>query len=349
MSKFTKALEKIQDDREETRGAKANGAVKKESHLKLPSAEEMSSSERTPYWERMTTVKNTIPDNKVVMLRFPDSMIAEQYRMLRTSLKAELGKTSAKVIMVSSSIHSEGKSVSATNLAVSLAETGDAKVALIDADLRRGKVGEYLGMTNDRPGLSEFLSEELSPKQVMVRGALKNLYVMTRGKVPKKPSELISSHKYHVLITELRTHFDYVIIDAPPIMSVADAAILGREADGVLFVIQIGRTPKSVIAHSHLLFKQANLKMFGYVLTNVEYQSADYRYYSNYYYGEDLEARNSLKEKTRRQLKKAGWGFRTVEDKFNTWWDKAVLKKNGKAAPAGKSDEEEQEASKVNG
>lgn len=345
MSKFTKALEKIQDDREETRGAKPNGAVKTASGIKVPSAEEMAVNDRTPYWERMTTVKNTIPDNKIVMLRFPDSMIAEQYRMLRTSLKAEIGKHSAKVIMVSSSIHSEGKSVSATNLAVALAETGDAKVALIDADLRRGKIGEYLGMTNDRPGLSEFLSEELSPKQVMVRGALKNLYIMTRGKVPGKPSELISSHKYHVLMSELRTHFDYVIVDAPPIMSVADAGILGREADGVLFIIQIGRTPKSVIAHSHLLFKQANLRMFGYVLTNVEYQSADYRYYSNYYYGEDLEARNTLKEKTRRQMKKAGWGFRAVEDKFNGWWDKAVLKKNGKSS--GSKSEEAHEASKV--
>jgi capsular exopolysaccharide synthesis family protein len=324
MSKFTKALEKIQETREEPKPE-----LKKESVSKYPAMEDMR--ERVPFLDRITTVRNTIPDNRLIMMRFPDSMIAEQYRMLRTSLKSQLTQQQAKVILICSSIHSEGKTVSASNLAVSLAENGDAKVALVDADLRRGKVAEYFGFGKDRAGLTELLSDEhMSPRQVMLRGALKNLFVIPRGAIAKKPSDLCSSNKFQILIAELRAHFDYVIIDAPPIMSVADAGILAKETDGIVFVIQVGRTPKSVIAHSHSLLKQAGTKMLGYVLTNVEFQSADYRYYSNYYYGDepDRPGKNGLREKTRVHMKKAGWGLKNVEEKFNDWWDRAVLKKH---------------------
>ena len=336
MSKFTKALEKIQENREEPRQD-----VKKESPApKYPQMDDVQ--ERVPFLDRVTTVRNTIPDNRLIMMRFPDSMIAEQYRMLRTSLKSQLQQQQAKVILMCSSIHSEGKTVSASNLAVSLAENGDAKVALIDADLRRGKVAEYFGFGKDRAGWTELLSDEhMSPRQVMLRGALKNLFIIPRGAIAKKPSDLCSSHKFQILIAELRAHFDYVIIDAPPIMSVADAGILAKETDGILFIIQVGRTPKSVIAHSHLLLKQAGTKMLGYILTNVEFQSADYRYYSNYYYGDEPDRparKNGLREKTRVHLKKAGWGLKNVEEKFNDWWDRAVLKKHGSNGRHSKQD-----------
>jgi capsular exopolysaccharide synthesis family protein len=333
MSKFTKALEKIQESRQES----APEPKKSVSSLKLPPMDDMQ--ERMSFLDRVTTVKNTLPDNRLVMLRFPDSMVAEQYRMLRTSLKAQLAQQQAKVILICSSIHSEGKTVTASNLATSLAENGDHKVALVDGDLRRGKVADYFGFGKERPGLTEFLStEEMSPRQVMLRSALKNLFVIPRGTVAKKPSDLVSSHKFSVLIAELRAHFDYVIIDAPPIMSVADAGILARETDGVLFIVQIGRTPKSVIAHSHVLLKQADAKMLGYVVTNVEFQSADYRYYSNYYYGDEPDraenrGKNSIREKTRTHLKKAGWGLKNVEERFNDWWDRSVLKKEGSGRP----------------
>ncbi len=111
-----------------------------------------------------------------------------------------------------------------------------------------------------------------------------------------------------------------------PIMSVADAGILARETDGVLFVIQVGRTPKSVIAHAHQLFKQSGARIFGYVLTNVEFQSADYRYNNYYTYGEE-ETQVGLKEKTQYHLKEAGWNFKNLEERFNHWWARNVLKK----------------------
>lgn len=319
MSKFTKALEKIQEERE----AKFSSSEKTPT-LKIPPPGDRPDT--APYWERgIATLKNTAPDNRVVTMRFPDSMVSEQYRMLRTALQAQVAKEGAKVILVSSAIHSEGKTVTATNLAVSLAENADSQVALVDADLRRGRVAEYLGLGNTRPGLSNFLSNGMTPKQVMVRNSMKNLLIIPRGEIARKPSELFSSQKFHLLITELRTRFDYILIDAPPIMSVADAGILAREADGILFVVQVGRTPKSVIAHAHQLFKQAGGRILGYVLTNVEYQSAEYRYY-NYYYNKE-EDPTSFKNKTQYRLKRAGWNFKNLEERFNRWWERRVLQK----------------------
>lgn len=318
MSKFTKALEKIQEEKE----AKFP-PLEKTPGLKLPPAGDRPDS--VSYWERgIATLKNSAPDNRVVTMRFPDSIVSEQYRMLRTALQAQLAKEGAKVILISSSIHSEGKTLTAANLAVSLAENADCQVALVDADLRRGKVADYLGL-GKRPGLSNFLSDGLTPKQVMVRNSLKNLLIIPRGEIAKKPSELVSSQKFHLLLTELRTRFDYILIDAPPIMSVADAGILAREADGILFIVQVGRTPKSVIAHAHQLFKQAGGRILGYVLTNVEYQSPEYRYYK-YYYSKE-EDPTSFKNKTQYRLKNAGWSFKNLEEKFNRWWEKRVLQK----------------------
>lgn len=300
MSKFTKALQKIQEERTADVGNEP--------------------------WDRgIATVKNTVPDNRVVALRFPDSVVAEQYRMLRTSFKAQLAKEGGKVILISSSIHAEGKTLTATNLAASLVEDGQTQVALVDADLRRGRVAEYLGFMGKQPGLTDFLSNGLSSKRVMIRNSIKNLLVIPRGDVAKKPSELVGSQKLHYLLTELRAHVDYVLVDSPPIMSVADAGILARETDGVLFIIQAGRTPKSVIAHAHQLFKQSNAKILGYVLTNVEFQSPDYRYYSYYPYADNNPI--GLKEKTQFRLKQAGWNFKDLEERFHYWWTRRVLKK----------------------
>ena len=323
MSKFTKALEKVQERREQN----AAELKKDTPALKVPSLEEKLPNERPSLERGIATVKNTTPDDRIVLLRFPDSMASEQYRMLRTSLKTDLARVGAKVILVSSSIHSEGKTVTATNLAVSLAEDGNTRVVLVDADLRRGKVAQYLGFHDRKTGLSNLLADDLVVKQVMVRNSVPNLFVVPRGPVAKKPSELINSEKIQRVVAELKEHFDYVIIDSPPIMSVADAAMLSRLADGILLVIQAGRTPKPVIAHSIQLFKQAGARLLGYVLTNVEYQSADYRYYSYYsYYGEG-EIKDGFKERSKYELKKAGWNLRNLEEQFNQWWEQRMLKK----------------------
>ncbi len=321
MSKFSEALGKIQAGR--------GPEPRREKSVKdVPAyrgAEESKS--RAPSWDTgIKLLKNANPQPVIVTSRFPNSLITEQYRMLRTSLKAQCVKDGVQVIMVSSSLHSEGKSVTSTNLALSLAEDENVKVALIDADLRKGKIHDYLGFGKEHKGLSHLLEENLNPKEVMLRSVRSNLCVIPRGFIPKNPSSVIGSEKFRILIAELRTMFDYIIIDAPPIMSVADPGIIARDVDGVLFVIQIGRTPKTMIAHSNMLFKQAGARMLGYVLTNVEYQNSEYRYYNNYY--ESYEENSpKFKDKAKFHLKRVGMSLESSEGRFNKWWNKAVLKR----------------------
>ena len=331
MSKFTKALEKIQQDKQKKEELKEQRVSK----VKVKSVEIQTAREdQNIRWDRgITEVRNTKPDTRIVTYHFPNCLLAEQYRMLRTNLKNQLTEREAKVILVSSAIHGEGKTVTATNLALVLAEMENTKVALVDADIRRGKVGEYLGFGDQLPGLSNFLSDGLSVKQAMVRNSIDNLTVVPRGEIMNNPSELVSSQKFRLLIAELRGHFDYIIVDSPPIMSVADAGILGRETDGLLMVIQSGRTPKSVISHAHLLFQQAGVKLLGYVMTNVEFQSTDYRYYYHYYSDYDqnsLDDRTTWKGRLSFFLKKVGFDVERRERQFNEWWEKKVLKNNHK-------------------
>ena len=326
MSKFSKALEKIQKERQEVK------AEKRVPNFEIPEgADEFSGN-----WEHgIPVAKNAKPDSRIVTYHYPTSVLTEQYRMLSHNLKTQLDREGAKVILVSSSVHSEGKTVTATNLALALTEMGDAKVALVDADLRRGKVGEYLGLNKGVPGLSNYLSNGLGAKQAMVRNSVDNLVIIPCGELTSNPSGLLGSQKFKTLIMELRNHFNYVIVDSPPIMAVADAGILGRDTDGLLMVIQSGRTLKSVIAHANILFKQAGIKMLGYVLTNVEFQSADYRYYY-YSYDQDPEENanktfiqrlDDFKTKTLNQVRKIGPILEKKEQEFNHWWEKRILKK----------------------
>lgn len=322
MSKFTKALEKIQQEKpvyaEDPKSTASSYAIAE------------ASEDKGERWFRgVPQSKSAIPEYHIVTHHFSNSLAAEQYRMLRVNLKTHLDKEQSKVILISSAIHGEGKSVTAVNLAMTLAENGDARVALVDADLRRGRVADYLGLGHDRQGLSDLLANTngLTAKKVMVRSAMDNMVIIPRGTHTDNASNLISTTKFRIFIEELRSHFDYIIVDSPPMMSVADAGILGREADGVLMVIQLGRTPKSIVAHSSLLFKQADVKLLGYVLTNVQFHSADYRYDYGYRYatgyGEGMEDVNAPPNR----LKQVEFALRDWEAKLNDWWDKNVLKK----------------------
>ncbi len=328
MSKFSKALEKIQKERE----SKTPVFEKRAPSFEIPEGTQDPSAS----WDRGIPInRNAKPDTRIVTYHYPTSTLTEQYRMLCHNLKTQLDQMGAKVILVSSAIHGEGKTITTTNLALALTEMGNSKVALIDADLRRGKIGEYLGLKKDLPGLSGFLSNGLSAKQAMVRNSIDNLTIIPCGQLTNNPTGLIGSQKFRTLIAELRNHFDYILVDSPPIMAVADAGILGRDTDGLLMVIQSGRTPKSVIAHANILFKQAGIKMLGYVLTNVEFQSSDYRYY---YYSYDQEAEENanktlmdrvldVKDNVISRLKKTGSVLENKEQQFNDWWDQKVLKK----------------------
>jgi capsular exopolysaccharide synthesis family protein len=341
MSKFSKALEKLQEERE----SNVATVEKRKPNFEIPN----NAEQETAHWERgIPVVKNAKPDTRIVTYHYPTSVLTEQYRMLSHNVKTELAKHGAKVILVSSSVHGEGKTITATNLALALTEMGNSKVALVDADLRRGRVGTYLGLEKGHPGLSGYLANGLTSKQTMVRSSIDNLTIIPCGELTNNPTGLIGSQKFRVLLAELRSRFDYVIVDSPPIMAVADAGILGRDTDGLLMVIQTGRTPKTVIAHANILFKQAGIRMLGYVLTNVEFQSPEYKYYY-YSYDQKFEAEENkgfldrvsgAKEAAAGQLKKMGSFLERKERNFNQWWEHRVLKKDSEEPLSGLVDQE---------
>lgn len=165
----------------------------------------------------------------------PQSPRAEAYRRLRTNLQFSNVATRAKTVLVTSSLPGEGKSTTATNLAISLAETGQ-NVCLIDADLRRPMVGEYLGLERSA-GLTTALVGTLDVNDLFQQWGDCSLYVLTSGSIPPNPSELLGSDAMKQLIERLEQAFDTIIIDAPPLLPVTDAAVLSQHVGGVVVVV----------------------------------------------------------------------------------------------------------------
>jgi capsular exopolysaccharide synthesis family protein len=215
----------------------------------------------------------------------PHSVVSEAYRALRTSILLSTSKHPPQVILITSGQPREGKTTTALNLAITLAQRGD-RVVLIDSDLRRPRVHRALHVSSEG-GLSSFLSGNLTidnlPKPVP---KVPNLFVIAAGPTPPNPAELLSSEPVSTLFSELRRQFDFVILDSPPTITVADSMILAAHADGVILVAHGGVTTRESLRHTRKLIGSTNARIIGVVLNNVDVRSADYRYYYSYYYGD---------------------------------------------------------------
>ena len=218
-------------------------------------------------------------DTRIVSYYDPKALITEQYKIFRTNVLSLNKGKSMKVIILTSSIHSEGKTVTALNLAIAVAQsTQKPKVLLIDGDLRRGSVAKYLGV-NQKIGLSDLLTEKIEVEEALFHlDQIPNLTFLSSGSVPENPAELLDSDKMRGLIADMKGQFDYVFIDTPPIISVTDAGILGPQADGVIMVIQAGRTQRGIVKRATELLHQSHTKLLGYLLTNIEYHLPEYIY-----------------------------------------------------------------------
>ena len=168
------------------------------------------------------------------------------------------------------------------NTAISLAQTG-ARVLVLDADMRRPRCHKILNMKND-VGLSTYLSREIEIEKVVQDHETPNLQVMTAGPIPPKPSELLSSLKWRVLISELESRYDHIIIDSPPVIHVTDALIISPYADGVVLVVKSGQTPREAVLRAKQALYDVNAKVFGVVLNGVDLNSESYYYNYKYSY-----------------------------------------------------------------
>ena len=221
-----------------------------------------------------------IPEkSKLVSILAPKSVPSEQYRALKAKL-FQMRKTSAtKIILVSSAAPSEGKTLTAVNLALTIAQEIDQKVLLVDGDLRRPSVHKVLGIEK-ADGLSDLLVGRFTQQEAVLSTEIPNFYVVPAGTVPENPAELLNGQMMRNFVTSIAEQFDWVILDSPPIVPLADAELLSSLVDGVLLVVRAYQTPTDLIVKS--LQTLHGKRILGIVFNGIEKSRSPH--YENYYY-----------------------------------------------------------------
>lgn len=207
----------------------------------------------------------------------------EAIRILRTNLQFVDIDQSHKVITVTSSVPGEGKSTTACNLAIALAQTG-VRVALVEGDLRRPSVSEYLGLERS-VGLTTVLVGRVPLEEGMQQAPTPGLDVLTSGALPPNPSEILQTSAMTAVVTDLREAYDIVLIDAPPLLPVTDAALLASISDGALLVVRHGDTGREAVAGAVARLRAVNARLLGTVLTMAPVKELTQHGYGGYGYG----------------------------------------------------------------
>ncbi len=221
------------------------------------------------------------PNEQIVSVSDPDSVAAEQYRVLGMKLQQQCAAHGTSVLMLTSAAGGEGKSLTAVNLAHALASMSSGPVLLIDGDMRKPKTHEYLGLKMfEGRGLYNLLqSGDTDYSRHMVK--IKNLSVIPGSPPAGNPVAVLSSTKARALFEKFRQDFDYIVVDAPPTLPVADGHLLAGLSDKVLFVVRARKTPRELFQHAVESFDSTNL--MGVVLNDVDYQRSRYAYAYEYY------------------------------------------------------------------
>lgn len=237
------------------------------------------------------------------------SPIAEAYKMLRTNIQMEIFKGSMqnKIILISSSGPEEGKSITCANLAIAMAQAGN-RVLLLDADLRRTSIYRIFGFNKKEAGLtdilrgttqieptiktfSDLLMGELGLDKTLSYPGIDSLSILLAGSAPHLPSELLGTKEMDDILETLKSKYDVIVIDSPPILAVADPVILASYVDCVILVYKVGKTARNAIMRAKMQLEGVNAPLRGVVLNNisreVEMRSAYYYHYK--YYGEKKE------------------------------------------------------------
>jgi capsular exopolysaccharide synthesis family protein len=213
----------------------------------------------------------------------PRTPISEAYRALRTALLLSSAEE-LKLVAVTSASASEGKTATATNLAVVLAQLG-RQVLVVDSDLRKPHLHQVFKVSN-RVGLVNFLTGGADPEAVCLRTDVPNLWITPSGPIPPNPSELLASDRMREWLKGVRTRFDFIVIDTPPVLPVTDATITGRLVDGVVLILRAGKVTREEARACRDRLRQADVKVLGVVLNRFRAAQGAagkrYRYYASY-------------------------------------------------------------------
>jgi succinoglycan biosynthesis transport protein ExoP len=219
--------------------------------------------------------------NPIVTIQDPDSVAAEQYRILAMKVQQQCDAAGSKMVMVTSAAGGEGKSLTAINLAAALSATTEERILLVDADMRKPRIADYLRLTvgSDRGFHNLLLSSDGVFDKYFHQ--IRNLVVVPGSVAPGNPVAALSSPKTRALFDRLKADFAYVIVDAPPVLPIADSHLLAGLVDKTLFVVRARETPRELFQNALEGFDPANL--LGAVVNDVDYQRSRYAYAYEYY------------------------------------------------------------------
>jgi protein-tyrosine kinase len=220
---------------------------------------------------------------ELIAARDSQSIQAESYRSIRTTLLVSSPPGKIKTILFTSPLAKEGKSATVSNLGITFAEAGKS-VVIVDSDLRKPKQAKLFGILSvSGPGLSQYLSSELDAQEIIQETAYPNLSIITSGTPPANPIELLSSEKMDSLVAYLKRSYDFVLLDAPPILAVSDTMALGPMADTIILVVRGSQTPIPALKQARTRLDAHKLKCLGVILNGVDLIEED-GYYSRQYY-----------------------------------------------------------------
>lgn len=218
---------------------------------------------------------------KLITVTQPKSPVAEQYRTIRTNIEFMAVDREIQAILVTSATQGEGKSTTASNLAVAYAQQGK-NVLIIDTDMRRPTVHYTFRVANGL-GLSSLLTRQAEKEKVILPTKVDNLSILTAGPIPPNPAELLSSRAMEHLISQLREEFDVIIFDAPPLLQVADSRITSKLTDGVVLVVGCTTSDRQRVLKAKEQLELAEAKILGVVLNRRELtDDSAYQYYYSY-------------------------------------------------------------------
>ncbi|MGD1995556.1 MAG: CpsD/CapB family tyrosine-protein kinase [Anaerolineae bacterium] len=214
----------------------------------------------------------------LITLSNPRSPAAEAYRALRTNLTFAALDKPIESLVVTSAAPDEGKSTTLANLAVTMAQ-GERQTILVDADLRRPSLHEIFGVSDSRGLTTMFVEAEALDSPPLVETGVGNLLLLPSGPLPPNPADLLGSGRMEEVLAALHERADVVLFDAPPVVAVTDAAVLGTKVDGVLLVVSAGRTRRDHARRARELLERVHVRVVGAVLTNASRDIALGGYY----------------------------------------------------------------------
>lgn len=233
--------------------------------------------------------------SELVTIHSPQSVASEAFRTVRTAMQYISADKQPRIVLFTSGVKGEGKTTVAGNVAVAFAQAGHRTI-LIDADLRRPSLHALFNFQPELSGLSEYLTSQKDLDQVLYPTSLPQLTIVPSGSRPPNPAELIGSVKMAEMLTKFSEQYDYVLVDAPPVLPVTDVLTLLAKVDGVVLVVRGQETERHIAGLAVNRLDQLGGRILGVVLNNIDTSSDYYYYYSGayaYHYGDDMRAANS--------------------------------------------------------